>query len=271
MSGSPDNDDLSGQRFGRLVVAGKAGRSKQTKRLVYFCVCDCGKRKFVRKDLLLRGTVVSCGCMRLVKSLDQVRSRIGVKHGKLFVVGFRGAGFESSGAYLCLCECGRTVKIYRHRDLVNGKTTSCGCVAQDVRSQNGSMHGHHSSPGIWLYKQGNHLLYMKSSFECRFADILTHKGLRWQYEPKTFKLRNGMRYTPDFLVGDTWYEVKGHLTALNKLKIRLLREQGHKLVLVMQDEIDRQHPVSYQHYLRRHGSPDCPGLPRRISMPHRHT
>lgn len=55
-------NDLTGQRFGRLVVIGIDDRS--TRKTYYFCQCDCGKVKSIRSDGLLSGMVRSCGCMK---------------------------------------------------------------------------------------------------------------------------------------------------------------------------------------------------------------
>lgn len=52
--------DLTGQRFGRLDVQ---GRAENRNRHVYWrCLCDCGNVVEVRGDGLTRGRTVSCGC-----------------------------------------------------------------------------------------------------------------------------------------------------------------------------------------------------------------
>lgn len=54
--------DLTGQRFGRLVVIGRDDRNS---RKTYFnCQCDCGNVKSVRADSLKAGLIRSCGCMK---------------------------------------------------------------------------------------------------------------------------------------------------------------------------------------------------------------
>lgn len=52
--------NLTGQVFGRLTVQTKA--QKQGRKVMWQCVCECGKAKAVRTDHLTRGLVVSCGC-----------------------------------------------------------------------------------------------------------------------------------------------------------------------------------------------------------------
>jgi hypothetical protein len=51
--------DLTGQRFGILVVAESA--SRKAGRIFYKCLCDCGNVIETRKDALTRGRTKSCG------------------------------------------------------------------------------------------------------------------------------------------------------------------------------------------------------------------
>lgn len=51
--------DLTGQRFGRLVVIKQDTTSKRTK---WICECDCGKIKSIQATHLRSGASTSCGC-----------------------------------------------------------------------------------------------------------------------------------------------------------------------------------------------------------------
>ena len=56
--------DITGQRFGKLVVLGK-GESKGPGRTTWNCLCDCGNKKTIRGDALKGGRTTSCGsCLR---------------------------------------------------------------------------------------------------------------------------------------------------------------------------------------------------------------
>lgn len=67
--------DLTGQRFGRLVVL-KRGEDYVTEtlkpygdpvrhvRVRWICRCDCGKETLVQASALRAGTTTSCGCWR---------------------------------------------------------------------------------------------------------------------------------------------------------------------------------------------------------------
>lgn len=58
--------DLTGRRFGRLVVAceGRIKGGART-RVGWACVCDCGATKTIRTDGLIGGRSTSCGCKRI--------------------------------------------------------------------------------------------------------------------------------------------------------------------------------------------------------------
>lgn len=53
--------DLTGMRFGRLVVLGID--DKGTRKTYWICQCDCGNVKSVRSDSLQNGSIRSCGCL----------------------------------------------------------------------------------------------------------------------------------------------------------------------------------------------------------------
>src|SRR3990167_7073362 len=55
--------NLSGMRFGRLVVVSEAGRDRHMNRL-WKCRCDCGGASTVPRGSLLRGNTKSCGCLQ---------------------------------------------------------------------------------------------------------------------------------------------------------------------------------------------------------------
>ena len=56
--------DLNGKKFGHLTVTGMAGRSADG-RVMWHCLCDCGKSLDVRSYSLVAGATVSCGCSRI--------------------------------------------------------------------------------------------------------------------------------------------------------------------------------------------------------------
>lgn len=74
--------DLTGQRFGRLVVVERAPdhiTSCGQKSVAWTCLCDCGTTKTVRSNELRKGSTISCGCYRKEKYLSH-----GMRHSRLY-------------------------------------------------------------------------------------------------------------------------------------------------------------------------------------------
>ncbi|MHA1470848.1 MAG: hypothetical protein ACTSSP_09850 [Candidatus Asgardarchaeia archaeon] len=67
ISGKKDLIDLSGKRFGKLVVTSSHKRFKSGKRFVtkWLCKCDCGDEKWIQMASLVSGKkrTRSCGCL----------------------------------------------------------------------------------------------------------------------------------------------------------------------------------------------------------------
>jgi len=57
----PKFNDLTGKRFGRLVVGKHIGRTRAKKQL-WECTCDCGATHNADSGSLVWGSVTSCGC-----------------------------------------------------------------------------------------------------------------------------------------------------------------------------------------------------------------
>lgn len=62
--------DLTGQRFGRLVVIERAGSDKHN-RAVWKCQCDCGEVRVQYSGNLRSGLVNSCGCLRAERNKER--------------------------------------------------------------------------------------------------------------------------------------------------------------------------------------------------------
>lgn len=56
--------DITGLRFGRLVVVRQADFKGGNGNLYWECLCDCGNTKTIMGSNLLQGKTVSCGCYR---------------------------------------------------------------------------------------------------------------------------------------------------------------------------------------------------------------
>lgn len=58
--------DISGKRFGKLIVIKPTGKKKNNSYL-WLCKCDCGKTVIVKSGNLTSGSTQSCGCLRTEK------------------------------------------------------------------------------------------------------------------------------------------------------------------------------------------------------------
>lgn len=54
--------DLSGKRFGKLLVKRKSETKTKTRGVRWVCECDCGKTKELPSNSLTSGNTKSCGC-----------------------------------------------------------------------------------------------------------------------------------------------------------------------------------------------------------------
>jgi hypothetical protein len=74
--------DLTGKRFGRLIVKERALTDR--KRTTWVCQCDCGKQKTVRASDLRSGHTQSCGCLHkeIVATSSFVHRVDTTSHGK---------------------------------------------------------------------------------------------------------------------------------------------------------------------------------------------
>lgn len=152
--------DLVGQRFGHLLVVGRAPGEKRNHdgahRKMWWCECDCGKRKTVRECNLLDGESRSCGCRRYELL---VRDFSGQRFGRLLVL--RQSKQQRPGQnrrWIVRCDCGS------EKDVSGGnlpRLTSCGCgTVIDARATTRIVNG--ETIPVCAYKkrgQSRHPLY----------------------------------------------------------------------------------------------------------------
>ena len=249
--------DLTGYRFGKLKVKKLIRIGSHGKE--YLCKCDCGNEKIIRGSVLTSGKQKACGCL-IGKSnkgnfnTDKIKSKIGERYGRLIIIDFipvltngKSRGYKT----ICECECGNKTT-QQYADIKKGKVISCGCWAKEQSSITGSNTGLNNrtkncSKWGWHIIKDDVKIKMRSGYEVMYAIILENKRIEWEYEPKCFKLQNGMRYTPDFYLPKTneWIEVKGMYTEIAKIKHQKFIEEGNKLTLVFIEDIQKELPYSY--------------------------
>lgn len=113
--------DLTGMRFGRLVVLERSENKRE--RTAWKCICDCGNEKVVAGIDLTRGMVKSCGCYR---HDFRTKDLSGERFGRLLVIERDSINAGHGATWKCQCDCGNTV-VVRQDGLITGHATSCGC------------------------------------------------------------------------------------------------------------------------------------------------
>lgn len=129
--------DLTGQRFGRLVVLEK-DLSKKSRVAYWMCQCDCGNIKSIRGSSLRQedGTR-SCGCLGKEKSSEaHLIDLKGQRFGRLLVIKRdKDKNEKNKSAYwICQCDCGNAKSI-DGSSLRKGTTISCGCYMEEQRGK----------------------------------------------------------------------------------------------------------------------------------------
>lgn len=128
------SSDLTGQRFGRLVVIRKTNVLKNT-HVVWECLCDCGNTTYVTSNNLNLGRTRSCGCLQRDAVADaNSLNLVGQKFGRLTVIKAMDERVNSNIVWECLCDCGEYSYVLG-TNLIRGNTQSCGCLQREAVSK----------------------------------------------------------------------------------------------------------------------------------------
>lgn len=131
--------DLTGQRFGRLVVLNLdyIKKIKGGSKVYWHCQCDCGNVKSVFGTNLKKGSTKSCGCLRienLYKKGCKTIDLTGRIFGRLKVIELVEKPLNIKGRssyWKCQCECGSHV-VVKSNSLIGNNTKSCGCFQKEI-------------------------------------------------------------------------------------------------------------------------------------------
>jgi len=124
--------DLTGQRFGRLVVKEMLWVQPHTK---CRCICDCGNETIVTNTQLTYGKTKSCGCLqREMATVANTKDYSGVRaeSGVVFIKPYRHLQRAASGGgvWEWECECPLCGSHFNEIPAVilSGHRISCGCA-----------------------------------------------------------------------------------------------------------------------------------------------
>lgn len=116
--------DITGQKFGMLTAIEPTDQRKN-KKIVWRCLCDCGREVFATAKDLRSGNTQTCG-----------------KHGREDLTGQRFGRLTAlylleemrgrNACWHCRCDCGNEIDVPT-RYLKSGNTRSCGCLNRESR------------------------------------------------------------------------------------------------------------------------------------------
>lgn len=145
----PAFKDLTGQRFGRLVVQQFTDR-RDSRSVIWSCRCDCGNVTEGSSRNLCAGALASCGCLNTETSAQRRLHLVGEMFGRLTVL--ECIGINKWGNLMwrcsCSCKCKTVVVAGGHLQTQTKPTLSCGCISRESTSQrfagrtDGIIHGH---------------------------------------------------------------------------------------------------------------------------------
>lgn len=116
--------DITGNRFGRLLVLGRSNHRNASGDVLWECKCDCGNIKLATSGNLRNGDAKSCGCLKYI----DYQSFIGNKYGRLTILSFT----KNNKKVHVLCDCGKkSLKVWSY--IKSGHTKSCGCLSKEGR------------------------------------------------------------------------------------------------------------------------------------------
>lgn len=121
--------DLTGKRFGKLVVIERDPLSIGQKRVRWICKCDCGNIKSILGCNLTKpfNGVKACGCEKLGPRKNR-EDLVGQKFNRLLVLEEvkNSNNYNNNRYWKCQCDCGKIIVVDVGK-LKNGHTKSCGC------------------------------------------------------------------------------------------------------------------------------------------------
>lgn len=75
--------DITGQRFGRLLVLCRCKENTSYNKPQWICQCDCGKQIIVAGESLKKGYTKSCGCLQKENGQYNFKDITNQRFGKL--------------------------------------------------------------------------------------------------------------------------------------------------------------------------------------------
>ncbi len=217
------NDNLTGQRFGRLVAVKFEYYNKRHEACWLF-KCDCGNEKIMPIDNIKYGRVKSCGCLQREHAASLHKQDItGRKFTRLTALKPTDKR-DDSGSIIweCKCDCGSPA-FYSVNRLINGTAKSCGCLYRETRSAPSKKRSDKVG--------GTYISYLVSARKLRSNNSSGHTGVyfdkrheKWQayinFQKKRYNL--GLHETKE-------QAIEARIEAERRLHDPMIKEQWDRL------------------------------------------
>jgi hypothetical protein len=226
-------EDLTGKRFGRLLVTGLNHRDAKSD-THWDCLCDCGNTIIVRRAAFTgkKANTNSCGCLKRDVNAAQTIDLVGQTFGRWTVVARAGNTKIGQATWFCCCACGAE-GVACGNNLRNGATLSCGCLRDELTTERSTVHGA-TKGGRWTPeyhswssmiqrctnpKHKNYDDYMGRGITvCErwlnsFADFLADVGLRPSPKHSLGRIDNNSNYEPSNVSWQTLAEQRNNTRA----------------------------------------------------------
>ena len=116
--------DLTGNKYGRLTVLGDVGKRTGKGRVLWHCLCECGRVTFVRGDHLKNEEIRSCGCLNEEKNHKRFKVLTNTETDNFKIID---RAYSKNGRiyWNCICKhCGNHTELQSNQI---ERYSSCGC------------------------------------------------------------------------------------------------------------------------------------------------
>jgi hypothetical protein len=116
--------DLTGNVYGQLTVLGDVGKRTGRGRILWHCLCECGRVTFVRGDHLKNEKIRSCGCLNEEKNHQRFKDLTNTETDNFKIID-RAYSKNQRVYWNCICKhCGNHIELQSNQI---ERYSSCGC------------------------------------------------------------------------------------------------------------------------------------------------